>query len=176
VEHSPVLPVVDGDVRPWRRATILMSVVAAFELVALCGAGFVLVAKPLARHMQAAAEAQAFAPARAQARRLMAAEAPAGKAKLTRSETSVLVLNGSNRGGLASATAEALHRKGYLIGGVANAPHGGQPRTVVMYRPGYRAEGIRLAHDLGIRIVGPLDGMRPAQLGGAHAVVLLGAR
>jgi hypothetical protein len=152
-----------------------MALVAAIELVALCGAGFVLLAKPLAHHVQAAAEAHAFAPARAQARKLMTVESPA-KPKLSRHSTSVLVLNGSYRNGLASATARRLHREGYRIRGVANAPRRGQPRTIVMYRPGYRGEGMRLARDLHLRIVGPLDGMRPRQLHGAQAVVLLGAR
>ena len=43
-----------------------------------------------------------------------------------------------------------------------------------MYRPGFAAEGRRLARDLGVGVVGPLDGMRPAQLHGAHAVLILG--
>ena len=47
-------------------------------------------------------------------------------------------------------------------------------RTIVMYRPGYAAEGARLAHDLHIRIARPLDGMRPAQLLGAHLVLVMG--
>ena len=33
----------------------------------------------------------------------------------------------------------------------------------------------RLARDLGLRIVGPLDGLRAAQLHGAHVVVVVGA-
>jgi hypothetical protein len=44
-----------------------------------------------------------------------------------------------------------------------------------MYRPGYAAEAARLAHDLHVRIVSPLDGMRPAQLMGAHLVLILGS-
>ena len=40
--------------------------------------------------------------------------------------------------------------------------------------PGYVAEGKRLGHDLHIRIVRPLDGMHPAQLLGAHLVLILG--
>jgi hypothetical protein len=48
-------------------------------------------------------------------------------------------------------------------------------RSIVMYRPGYEGEGRRLARDLGVRMVGPLDGMRPVQLHGAQAVLILGA-
>ena len=45
-----------------------------------------------------------------------------------------------------------------------------------MHRRGFEARGTRLARDLGIAIVGPLDGMRPAQLHGAHVVAVVGAR
>jgi hypothetical protein len=44
-----------------------------------------------------------------------------------------------------------------------------------MYRAGFAPEALRLARDLGIRMVGPLDGIRSGQLGGAHAVVVVGA-
>jgi hypothetical protein len=43
-----------------------------------------------------------------------------------------------------------------------------------MYRRGFEGEGRRLAQDLGVHVVGPLDGMRPAQLHGAQAVLILG--
>ena len=45
-----------------------------------------------------------------------------------------------------------------------------------MFRPGFAPEAHRLARDLRIKIVGPLDGLRPAALQGAHAVVVLGER
>jgi hypothetical protein len=48
------------------------------------------------------------------------------------------------------------------------------PHSLVMFRPGYAAEGRRLAHDLRLRIARPLDGMRPAQLLGAHLVLIMG--
>ena len=51
-------------IRPWRRATLVASLVAAVELVLLVGVGAVLVAKPLARSVQLHAEAHAFAPAK----------------------------------------------------------------------------------------------------------------
>ena len=44
-----------------------------------------------------------------------------------------------------------------------------------MTRTGFEGEGRRLGRDLGIGIVGPLDGLRTAQLHGAHAVVVIGA-
>jgi hypothetical protein len=44
-----------------------------------------------------------------------------------------------------------------------------------MYRQGFEGEGRRLAKDLGVKQVGPLDGMRAGQLGRAHAVIILGS-
>ena len=43
-----------------------------------------------------------------------------------------------------------------------------------MYRKGYAPEAQRLAKDLRLRIVGPLDGLRPAELMGAHVAVVVG--
>jgi hypothetical protein len=43
-----------------------------------------------------------------------------------------------------------------------------------MYRRGFEGEARRLASDLGVTVVGPLDGMRPAELQGAQAVLILG--
>jgi len=94
---------------------------------------------------------------------------------LPRRRVSVLVLNGNGRQGAAAATASRVARRGYRIGGVANAPRSDFTRTLVMYRRGFEGEAYRLAKDLRIRIVGPLDGMRPAQLQGAHTVIVVGA-
>jgi hypothetical protein len=63
---------------------------------------------------------------------------------------------------------------GYRIGVVGNAARMSYPRSLVMYRPGFEGEGKRLGSDLGIRLVGPLDGMRGAQLHGAQVVLILG--
>ena len=43
-----------------------------------------------------------------------------------------------------------------------------------MYRSGFAAEGKRIAKDLGIKVVGPLDGMKRSQLLGAHVAVIIG--
>jgi hypothetical protein len=63
---------------------------------------------------------------------------------------------------------------GYRISSVGNAGQQNYPQSIVMYRTGFAGEGARLARDLGIKVVGPLDGMRARQLAGAHAVVILG--
>jgi hypothetical protein len=61
-----------------------------------------------------------------------------------------------------------------VIGQVGNAPRGGYGRSVVMYRMGRRPEALRLAHELGIRVVSPLDGLRPKDLLGAQVAVVVG--
>jgi hypothetical protein len=48
------------------------------------------------------------------------------------------------------------------------------PRTVVEYRPGYRAEGARLARDLHVAAVSPLDGLKKSDLLGAQVALILG--
>ena len=96
-------------------------------------------------------------------------------AQLARRNVTVLVLNGNGRQGAAASTAARVSHRGYRIGGVANGPRSDFTRSLVMYRKGFEGEGRRLGHDLGIRIVGPLDGLRASQLHGAHAVVVVGS-
>jgi hypothetical protein len=84
-----------------------------------------------------------------------------------------MVLNGGGVSGAAHLAADQVSAKGYLLGEIGNA-RGETPRTLVMYRPGYEAEGRRLAHDLHVRVVRPLDGMRPSQLMGSHLVLIMG--
>jgi hypothetical protein len=155
---------------PWRTATLVASTVAALELVALLVLGVVLLAKPVSDQVRQAAEAQVLAPVKAKPRRA----SPVGAPKLTRAQTSVIVLNGNGRAGAAAEGADAVRRFGYTIGTVGNAPRGDFTRTLVMYRPGYRPEAARLAKDLRVKIVGPLDGLRPADMLGAHVALIVG--
>ena len=154
-------------VRPWRRATIAVSAVAAIELIALAGVAIALLGNPLANHFRESAAAAAAPPKRS------TTPAPAKKPTLARNETSVMVLNGNGQAGAAHAAADRVQARGYLLGNVGNAPSITR-HSLVMYRPGYEAEGRRLGRDLHIRIVRPLDGMRPAQLLGAHLVLIIG--
>lgn len=154
-------------IRPWRRATIAVSAVAAVELVALAAIAIALLGNPLSTHLRETAAAAGTPRVRT------AQPAPAKKAALSRSETSVMVLNGGGRTGAAHTAANRVSAHGYQLGQVGNAP-GDTPRTLIMYRPGYEGEGVRLGHDLHVRIVRPLDGMRPTQLLGAHLVLIMG--
>jgi LytR cell envelope-related transcriptional attenuator len=155
-------------IRPWRRATIVVTTVAGIELVLIAGLSVALLGNPLARHLQASAKAAAEPLRRTQAPR-PAQEKP----MLARDEVSVMVLNGNGRAGAAHAAADRIRARGYVIGNVGNAPHP-SPRTLIMYRPGYAAEAARLGRDLHVRYVRPLDGLRPAQLMGSHLLVILG--
>jgi hypothetical protein len=96
-------------------------------------------------------------------------------AKLARRKVGVMVLNGNGRRGAAAAAATRVRHHGYRIRAVGNAPRMTYGHSIVMYRPGFEGEGRRLARDLGIRLVGPVDGLRPAELRGALAVLIIGA-
>jgi hypothetical protein len=163
-------------VRPWRRATILLGTVAALELVLLLGAGVLLLAKPISRALQRQAEAAAV-PA------IKKPEPPAARKtaavpvepKLRREQTSVMVLNGNGRSGAAATAAARLHALGYVIASTGNARRQDYASTVVMYRGGYRGEALRLAKDLHVKVVGPLDGLKPAALMGGQLALIVGS-
>lgn len=167
----------DRLIRPWRTAAVIAVAVAAVELLLLVVIGGALIAKP-----------SQGTPARPAAKQAAARSAVARKttpvkvhhvatpvARRARGKVTVLVLNGNGRQGAAAAAATRVSGRGYRIGAVANAPRSDFTRSLVMYRRGFEGEGRRLARDLGIRIVGPLDGLKVAQLHGAHAVVVVGA-
>jgi LytR cell envelope-related transcriptional attenuator len=177
---APLTPV-DALVRPWRLATLAASLIAGVELIALVLLGFLLLAKPLShaiqKHATATATAAVVKKAKASATtHKLIKPAPIGVPKLTRAHVSVLVLNGNGRSGVAHTEAAKLQHLGYRVGGAANAKRSDYATTVVMFRSGYAAEGHRLARDLHVSVVGPLDGMKPSALHGSQAVVVLGAR
>ena len=161
-------------IRPWRTAAIVAAAVAAVELFVLVVVGGALLAKPSSGTAvrPVGKHAAATAPVRAATAKTHRAAAPA--AHLARGKVSVLILNGNGRQGAAASAASRISRRGYRIGGVANSPRSDFTRNLVMYRRGFEGEGRRLARDLGIGIVGPLDGLRTSQLHGAHTVVVVG--
>ena len=163
--------------KPWRLATLAIAAVATVELVLLVVAGGALLTRDDAA---SAAPTKAKRAAVETATRVKTAAArtarkPPAIGDLPRRQVKVVVLNGNGRSGAAAATATRVSRRGYRIGLVGNAGSHDYPRSIVMYRRGFAAEGQRLAQDLGVPIVSPLDGMRPGQLHGAHAVLILGA-
>lgn len=175
---APLTPT-DALIRPWRLATLAASLVAGIELIALVLLAFLLLAKPLSHAIQHHATASADAAklnAHAGPVHKLIKPPPVGVAKVPRGRISVLVLNGNGRAGAAHLESAQLHHLGYRIGGAANARRSDYATTVVMFRRGFVAEGHRLARDLHVSVVGPLDGMTTSQLHGAQLVVLLGAR
>jgi hypothetical protein len=175
VDHPIRLDRVELAVRPWRTATVLIAAVAAVELVLLVVVGGALLAKPEPTARSAAPQAKEKVAPSARAPKAASARATkAAPAELPRRKVRVVVLNGNGRQGAAAAAAARVSGRGYRIGVVGNAPRHDYPRSLVMYRRGFEGEARRLARDLGVQLVGPLDGMRPAQLHGAHAVFILG--
>jgi len=152
--------------------------VAAIELVLLLGAALLLLAKPLSHAMQRHAEAAAAPPVAkavkaATVKKVRRTHVPA--ARLPRSKVGVIVLNGNGRNGAAGAAAATLQALHYRVQATANAKRQNYASSVVMYRRGYEGEGARLARDLHVRIVGPLDGLAPSALHGGQLALVLGA-
>jgi hypothetical protein len=165
VDHALPHPSTSGTGHPWRTIAFVAAGVAALELLVLTIVGIAVLAKPMAKRA-AAHQAQAAT----------ATKKPAASKRpiLSRGAVSVTVLNGNGVSGAAAAEASRVRARGYKIGVVGNAPRGGYGRTVVMYRMGLNREGSRLAHDLGIGIASPLDGLRPRDLHGAKLAVVIG--
>jgi hypothetical protein len=156
---------------PWRRTALVATGVAVLELLVLVAIGVVAIGRPLARHARERPVVVAEAPARVPQQHVQAVPVVP---RLTRARTSVLVLNGNGRQGAASLEAQALETLGYRIGATGNARRTSYARSLVMYRPGYRPEALRLARDAGIRVVGPLDGLRASDLGRSQLAVIVG--
>jgi LytR cell envelope-related transcriptional attenuator len=171
VDHPLAAP--DAIIRPWRTALFIAATVAIVELVLLIGIGGRALLVSVAERMdrEATKRTQAASPPPKRVTRQPTSVA----AKLPRTKTRVLVLNGNGRQGAASTAAGRVERRGYRIRGVANAPRSDFVRSIVMYRPGFAGEGRRFGRDLRVATVSPLDGMRASELRGAHVVFILGA-
>jgi LytR cell envelope-related transcriptional attenuator len=161
VEHALPTP----SRHPWRTIAFVAAGIAAVELLALVVAAAALLAKPVVHRARAGTARHA-------------SSSPSGKAParplLLRRLTTVTVLNGNGVAGAAATTASRVRARGYKIRRVGNAPRGGYGRSVVMYRGDFRPEALRLAHDLGIALVSPLDGLRIRDFKGAKLTVVVG--
>jgi LytR cell envelope-related transcriptional attenuator len=170
MEQSMSMPP-EALVRPWRTATLVASAIAAVELVLILILGVALLGKPLSERMRDTAQQRSLGITTQTAKRPKIGTAVS---RLSRSETTVIVLNGNGVSGAAHEAAARVESRGYSVGHVGNAKRTDFTRSVVMYRPGYRGEAIRLSRDLRIKIVGPLDGMRTRDMLGAHVAVVVG--
>jgi hypothetical protein len=168
VEHVLPHPSPSGPERhhPWRTIAVVAAALAMLELLGLVVVGIALVAKPMAHH--AISKAAQAPPA------VTKPEPEPTLPLLARRLVSVTILNGNGVSGAAAAEASRVRARGYIVGQVGNAPRGSYGHSVVMYRAGRVREARRLARDLGIAIVSPLDGLRKGDLHGAKLAVVVG--
>jgi hypothetical protein len=166
VEHAAGFPTF-----PWRAATLVVGAIAAVELVALVALGTVHLAP---KHRAAQTAARVVRPHPAVHRAKPALPPVPSHPLRPRSGVRVLVLNGNGIQGAAASEAARLQVAGYRIGGATNAQRHDYARSMVMFVPGWAKEARRLAHDAGVRLVAPIDGLSPAKLKGSKLVLLLG--
>jgi hypothetical protein len=159
---------------PWRTRAVVAAAVALIELVVILGVAVIVVGRPISHRVSAAAEAKVLAPPKPAAKPKPTAKPAPALPQLERNETSVIILNGNGRSGAAHEQADLVRARDYLIGSVGNAPRSDFARTTIMYRPGYKPEALRLARDMRIRVVTPLDGLTPRDLLGAHLALVVG--
>jgi hypothetical protein len=164
VEHA--LPTVSR--HPWRTIAVVAAGIATLELLALVVAAAALLAKPAVHRARAASSRHGTSSTSSSS-----AKEPA-RPLLPRRRVTVTVLNGNGIAGAAATTASRVRARRYKIRGVGNAPRSGYGHSVVMYRGDLRPEALRLAHDLGIALVSPLDGLRVRDFRGAKLAVVLG--
>jgi hypothetical protein len=168
VEHAQPLP----QHFPWRAVAVIVGGVALVELVALIAIGLVQLAP---HHGSGVASSRTTAAASVHRRHVQTPVVRIPTVPLRpRSHVRVLVLNGNGVGGAAATQAARLQSDGYEIGGAMNAQRHDYASSMVMFVPGWSKEARRLARDAGVRMVAPLDGLRPAQLKGSGVVLLLG--
>ncbi len=158
--------------RSWRTTAIFAAAVAAFELVLLLLIGLAFVGQTVSRE---GGPVKALTTERRKAAPATTTSSRPAVPELSRQETSVMVLNGNGRNGAASEAADLVRSRNYLIAGTADAPRTDFARTIVMFRPGHRPEAVRLARDFKIKRIAPLDGVRVADLQGAHLALIVGA-
>jgi hypothetical protein len=175
VEHAYTA---GSSVTPWRTAALVAAGIAAVELFMLVLVGVVFGAKLMTDKAETIV-------ARTQESRTQAPPAddetaPANKTKsapvaeLPRARTSVIVLNGNGIPAAAAVASERVRKFDYMIAGTGNAPRSDFRRSLVMFRPGFEGEAERLAKDLKLKRVTPLDGLTKSDLHGAHIAYIVG--
>jgi hypothetical protein len=168
LDHSLARPFELG-ARDWRKLTIVLGAVAAVEAIVLLVLAVVLIVPSVSHHLRSTATDNALP------KGATGPHTPAGRAKLSPTQTPVMVLNGNGRSGAAATTARTVRSLGYKLGPVGNAPRMDYPVSLVMYRPGMRPEAFKFAKKAHVRAVGPLDGIRLRKLGSAKLVYIVGA-
>lgn len=181
MDHSVELP----PAQPWRSAAIVATAIAIVELFVLVMVGVAFGAKFLADKKDTATAAAVHAIRKEVTATVGGAPktspapgkekaAAKGEPKLSRRQTSVIVLNGNGIPGAAATTADQVRGLHYVITATGNAPRTDFNRSMVMFRPGFKAEALRLAKDMDFRRVAPLDGISRVDLQGAHLALIIG--
>ena len=174
VEYEPL--------QPWRIAAMIATGIAAVELFILLLIGFLVGAKAFSDKTETATIA-AIKRQVPQAAQTQASEqqkpADASQKKeapkvLPRGRTSVVILNGNGIPGAAAVNADKAHSLHYVITATGNAPSTGFARSMVMFRPGFKPAAQRLAKDMGVKAVTPLDGITKSDLQGAQLALIIG--
>jgi LytR cell envelope-related transcriptional attenuator len=165
VQHAEHLPASF----PWRTSTVVVGAIAIVELVALIAIGAVQLAPQRAHAKAAVAKPTLHAVAK-----VRHVAPPPSYPLRARDRVSVLVLNGNGVQGAASSTATRLRDIGYRIGAAQNAQRHDYAQSMVMYVPGWVKEARRLAHEMGVKLVAPVDGVVPGRLKGSQIVLILG--
>ncbi len=174
MDHPLAAP--DALVRPWRLAAYIAGAVAVAELLLLLVIGGGALIETVSHRVQLEARERALAPPERKSQPAAARkQTPVAPAKTPRDKTVVMVLNGNGRTGAAASAASRVRSRGYRVGTVGNASSTDFSRSLVMYKPGFAGEARRLAKDLRVKQVGPLDGIRARDLGRAQVVFILGA-
>lgn len=93
-----------------------------------------------------------------------------------RSQISVLVLNGNGVSGAAGTEATRILDRGYRHAVPTDASQLDYARSLVLFRPGWQHEAERLARDVKIGTVAPLDGRVAPEYASVPLVVILGSK
>jgi len=169
--------------QPWRIAAMVATGIAAVELFILLLIGFLVGAKAFSDKTETAtiAAIKREVPQSAQTQSSEQKPADASQKKkekvpkvLPRGRTSVVILNGNGIPGAAAVNADKAHSLHYVITATANAPSTGFARSMVMFRPGFKPAAQRLAKDMGVKVVTPLDGITKGDLQGAQLALIIG--
>jgi len=175
VEYEPL--------QPWRIAAMVATGIAAVELFILLLIGFLVGAKAFSDKTETAtiAAIKREVPQSAQTQSSEQKPADASQKKkekvpkvLPRGRTSVVILNGNGIPGAAAVNADKAHSFHYVITATGNAPSTGFARSMVMFLPGFKPAAQRLAKDMGVKAVTPLDGITKGDLQGAQLALIIG--
>ena len=102
-------------------------------------------------------------------------EGPAGPhvGAINPADVEVAVLNGTSINGLAGKVASDIEASGYKVGAITNTAPGAE-RTEVFYADGQKPAAQKVARDLGVDKVDPLERELRELAGGADVVVVAG--